>query len=53
MVLSHSRHASYHLVNTQKISRFIECHYKAFEYFGVTKNGQAGVITPYCDELLY
>lgn len=52
MVLSHSRYGYYRLVTTQKISAFIECHYKAFEYFGgVPKtvkldNLKAGVITP-------
>lgn len=52
MVLSHSRYAYYQLVTTQKISAFIECHYKAFEHFGgVPKtvkldNLKAGVITP-------
>ncbi len=52
MVLSHSRYAYYRLVTTQKISAFIECHYKAFEYFaGVPKtvkldNLKSGVITP-------
>jgi len=52
MILSHSRYAYYQLVTTQKISVFIECHYKAFEYFGgVPKtvkldNLKAGVITP-------
>jgi len=52
MVLSHSRYTYYQLVTTQKISSFIECHYKAFEYFGgVPKtvkldNLKAGVITP-------
>lgn len=52
MILSHSRYAYYGLVTTQKISAFIECHYKAFEYFGgVPKtvkldNLKSGVITP-------
>ena len=52
MVLSHSRYAYYQLATTQKLSSFIECHYKAFEYFGgVPKtvkldNLKAGVITP-------
>lgn len=52
MTLSHSRYSYYQLVTTQKISAFIECHYKAFEYFsGVPKtikldNLKAGVITP-------
>lgn len=52
MLLSHSRYAYFHLVTTQKISSFIECHYKAFEYFGgIPKtvkldNLKAGVITP-------
>lgn len=52
MVLSHSRYTYFQLVTTQKISSFIECHYKAFEYFGgVPKtvkldNLKAGVITP-------
>lgn len=52
MILSHSRYAYYRLVTTQKISAFIECHYKAFEYFGgVPKtvkldNLKSGVITP-------
>lgn len=52
MILSHSRYAYYQLVTTQKISVFIECHYKAFEYFGGVPrtvkldNLKAGVITP-------
>jgi transposase len=52
MVLSHSRYTYFQLVTTQKLSSFIECHYKAFEYFGgVPKtvkldNLKAGVITP-------
>jgi hypothetical protein len=52
MVLSYSRYAYYQLVTNQKISSFIECHYKTFEYFGgVPKtvkldNLKAGVITP-------
>ena len=34
MVLSHSRYAYYCLVTNQSVSTFINCHIKAFEYFG-------------------
>lgn len=42
MVLSNSRYGYYRLVTTQKISAFIECHYKAFEYFGGVPRTEAG-----------
>lgn len=52
MVLSHSRYAYYHLVTTQRVSEFLDCHIKAFEYFGGVPrtvkldNLKAGVTTP-------
>jgi hypothetical protein len=52
MVLSYSRYSYYCLALDQKVSTFIACHIKAFEYFtGVPctvklDNLKAGVITP-------
>jgi len=34
MVLSHSRYSFYKLVTSQRVDEFLDCHIKAFEYFG-------------------
>src|SRR5690606_38856270 len=34
MVLSHSRYSYYRVVTTQRVTEFLDCHIKAFEYFG-------------------
>ena len=52
MVLSHSRYSYNCLVTDQSVDTFINCHIKAFEYFGAVPhtvkidNLKAGVITP-------
>lgn len=52
MVLSYSRYAYFKIVTSQKVSDFIECHIRAFEYLGgvprIIKldNLRAGVTTP-------
>jgi transposase len=52
MVLSHSRYSYHCLVTNQSVDSFINCHIKAFEYFGAVPhtakidNLKAGVITP-------
>lgn len=52
MVLSHSRHAYYQLVTNQRVSEFLDCHVKAFEFFGGVPrtvkldNLKSGVTTP-------
>ena len=52
MVLSHSRYSYHCLVTDQSVDTFINCHIKAFEYFGAVPhtvkidNLKAGVITP-------
>lgn len=52
MVLSHSRYSFYKLVTSQRVDEFLDCHIKAFEYFGGVPrtvkldNLKSGVTTP-------
>lgn len=52
MVLSHSRYSFYKLVTSQRVDEFLDCHIKAFEYFGGVPrtikldNLKSGVSTP-------
>lgn len=52
MVLSHSRYSFYKTVTSQRVDEFLDCHIKAFEYFGGVPqrikldNLKAGVTTP-------
>ena len=52
MVLSHSRYSFYTLVTSQRVDEFLDCHIKAFEYFGGVPrtvkldNLKSGVTTP-------
>lgn len=52
IVLSHSRYSFHCLVTDQSVATFVDCHIKAFEYFGGVPetvkidNLKAGVITP-------
>lgn len=52
MVLSHSRYSYYRVVTTQRVTEFLDCHIKAFEYFGGVPrtvkldNLKSGVTTP-------
>lgn len=52
MVLSHSRYSYHRLVTSQRVQEFLDCHIRAFEYFGGVPcsvkldNLKSGVITP-------